>query len=249
MKSLILFLSLALASVASGADQPAIYQAALANPARTDKDRERDLRDKPADILALGEIRPGMTVVDVFGAGGYWSEILTGVVGPKGSVLLVNNAPYVEFAKKEYDARFAGDRLPGVTRLVVDPADMKLGSGSADAAIIVMSYHDLYYVDEKNGWPAIDAAKFIDQVRKSLKPGGVFIVVDHSAKTGTGSAAAQLLHRIDEAFAMADIESHGFKLVKTWNGLRNPDDDRSKLVFDPSIRGKTDRFVQVYRKT
>ena len=84
MKSLFYPCHSALAPAAFAADQPAIYQAALANPARSDKDRERDLRDKPADILALAGIRPGMTVADVFGAGGYWSEILAGVVGPEG---------------------------------------------------------------------------------------------------------------------------------------------------------------------
>ena len=141
-----------------------------------------------------------MAVADVFGAGGYWSELLTYVVGPKGSVLLVNNPPYEEFAKKDLDTRFTGDRLASVKRLVVDPADMKLGTATLDAAIIVMSYHDLYYVDEKDGWPAVDAGKFLDQIHAALKPSGAFIIVDHSAKAGTGSAAAQELHRIDEEF-------------------------------------------------
>jgi predicted methyltransferase len=248
MKALLMALSLTLSPAVFAVDAPDIYEAALANPARSDKDRERDAREQPAEVLALAGIRPGMTVADVFGAGGYWSEIMSYVVGPEGSVLLVNNAPYVEFAKKDLDTRFAGNRLSAVKRTVVDPADMKLASATLDAAIIVMSYHDLYYVDEKGGWPAIDAGKVLDQVQGALKPGGAFIIVDHSAKAGTGATAAQDLHRIDEDFAKKDLASHGFRLDRTFDGLRNPADDRSKLVFDPAIRGKTDRFVHVYRK-
>lgn len=248
MRALVTVLALLVSATAAAAgDASDLYASALSNPARSAQDRERDLRDKPADILALAGIRPGMSVVDVFGAGGYWSEILSGVVGTKGTVVLLNNPPYVAFAKKDLEARFADGRLPGVKRVVVDPADLQLDAGAFDAAIIVMSYHDLYYVDEKDGWPAIDAGRFLDQVRRSLKPGGVFIVVDHAAKAGTGATDAQTLHRIDEVFARRDIEGHGFRLEKTWDGLRNPADDRGTLVFDPAIRGRTDRFVQVFR--
>jgi predicted methyltransferase len=249
MKHLVVLLAL-LVPVALPAAEPmaADYAAALANPARSAKDRERDARDRPAEILAVAGVRAGMAVADVFGAGGYWSELLAYTVGPTGRVLLVNNPAYVEFAKKELDARFAGGRLSAVERTVVDPKDLGLGTGTLDAALIVMSYHDLYYVDEKGGWPAIDAGQFLGQVHAALKPGGAFLIVDHSAKPGTGAADAQTLHRIDEAFAQQDLEKHGFRLEKTWDGLRHPEDDRTKLVFDPAIRGKTDRFVHLYRR-
>ncbi len=232
----------------AGAAEPDVYTAALANPARSAADRERDARDRPAEVLALAGIKSGMVVADIFGGGGYWSEILTGVVGVEGSVLLVNNPPYVEFAKKELDARFGGGRLASVKQRVVDAKALGLGSGALDAAIIVLSYHDLYHVDEKGGWPAIDAAQFLEQIRSAVKPGGVFVVIDHAAQDGTGSAAAQELHRIEEAFAERDIESHGFELETRWDGLRNAADDHSKLVFDPAVRGKTDRFTHVYRR-
>ena len=249
MKALMLSLALLLAPAAFADDLKPVYEAALASPHRSDKDRERDARDKPVEVMELAQIKPGMHVADVFGAGGYWSEILANVVGPQGSVLLVNNPPYVEFAKTDLETRFADGKLPTIQRAVVDPADMKLGDGKLDAAFIVMSYHDLYNVDEKEGWPAIDAAKFLDQIHRALKPGAVFVIVDHAAAKGTGKAPAQTLHRIDEAFAKKDIESHGFTLAKTWDGLRNPADDHTRMVFDPSIRGKTDRFVHIYRKS
>jgi predicted methyltransferase len=248
MRALVVTLALVLAPAAFAQDLRPLYEAALASPHRSDKDRERDARDKPVEVLEVAGIHPGMRIADVFGAGGYWSEILAGVVGPKGSVLLVNNPPYVGFAKADLEARFADGTLTTIHRVVVDPADMKLGSGELDAVFIVMSYHDLYNVDEKEGWPAIDAAKFLDQIHASLKPGGEFVIIDHAAAKGTGKAPAQTLHRIDEDFAKKDIASHGFTLVKTWDGLRNPADEHTKQVFDPAIRGKTDRFVHVYRR-
>jgi predicted methyltransferase len=220
----------------------------LANPARSQADRERDARDKPAETYALARFKRGDTVADILGGGGYNSEILSGIVGPEGKVLLVNNTGYDNFGKKGLAERLANDRLPNVQH-VVGPSDaLGLGENVLDGAVIVMSYHDLYWVDEKDGWPQVDADKFLDQVGRALKPGGVLLVVDHSAKSGTGSSAAQTLHRIDEQFAIADFRKHGLEWVAAMPYLRNPDDDRSKPVFDPAIRGKTDRFVHLYRK-
>lgn len=111
-----------------------------------------------------------------------------------------------------------------------------------------MSYHDLYYVDEAGGWPAIDAVGFLDQLHAALKQGGSLLIIDHAAPAGAGKTVAGETHRIEEAFAKRDIESHGFRLEKTWDGYRNSADDLSKLVFDPEVRGKTDRFTHLYRR-
>jgi predicted methyltransferase len=220
----------------------------LANPARSQADRERDARDKPAETYALARFKRGDTVADILGGGGYNSEILSAIVGPEGTVLLVNNPGYDAFGRKGWSERLANDRLPNV-RHVVGPSDaLGMGENVLDGAVIVMSYHDLYWVDEKEGWPKIDAGRFLDQIVRALKPGGVLLVVDHSAKQGTGSSAAQTLHRIDEQFAIADFRAHGLEWEAAIPALRNPDDDRGKPVFDPSIRGRTDRFVHLYRK-
>jgi predicted methyltransferase len=109
-----------------------------------------------------------------------------------------------------------------------------------------MSYHDLYWVDEKEGWPKIDSDNFLKQLHAALKPGGRLLIVDHAAKEGTGSSAAQTLHRIDEAFTKKDFTSHGFAFEKAFTGYRNTTDDHTKMVFDESIRGKTDRFAHLY---
>lgn len=220
----------------------------LANPTRSAADRERDARDKPAEVLALAKFKRGDTVADLLAGGGYYSEILSGIVGPNGKVLLVNNTGYEAFGKKALAERLANDRLPNVVHLVGPSTALGMGENVLDGAVIVMSYHDLYWVDEKEGWPKIDAGQFLDQIVRALKPGGVLLVVDHSAKSGTGSNDAQTLHRIDEQFAIADFRKHGLQWEAAMPMLRNPDDDRSKNVFDPAIRGKTDRFVHLYRK-
>lgn len=221
---------------------------ALANPARSDSDRERDLRDHPADVLGLADFRPGMKIADIFGGGGYYSEIIAGIVGPRGHVRLINNPPYDGYAKKGLETRLADNRLPNVSYEVLPPEAMKLGQGTLDGALIVMSYHDLYVVDPADNWPAIDASQFIDQIVAGLKSGGVLLIVDHQARPGSGKDDAQKLHRIEDKFAIADFKAHGLAFVGSIPVLANPDDDHSLNVFDKAIRGKTDRYVHLYRK-
>ena len=248
----VLLAGLALGATVGVAAAPAapasIYARALATPGRSAEDLERDQRDRPAEVLAFAGFKPGMRIADIFGGGGYYSEILAAIVGPKGKVLLVNDPAYARFAAKGIAARFKDGRLAQVERLEVPNEALGLGTGTLDAALFVMSYHDLYFED-KDGFPRIDAAQFLEQVHAAIKPGGLLLVVDHSALPGTGKAPAQTLHRIDEKFAISDLGSHGFRLLKTYDGLRHPEDDRLKGVFDAAIRGKTDRFVHLYRRT
>lgn len=253
MRSLPLLLSsviLVIAGCASsgGKTSADAIAAAIANPVRSDADRERDLRDKPQQVLALAGFKPGMKIADIFGGGGYYSEILSGVVGPKGRILLINNQAYDGYAKKGLTARFAGNRLSNVDYEIAPPDAMKLGSATLDGALIVMSYHDLYVADPGDGWPAIDASQFIDQIAKALKPGGVLLIVDHQARADSGKSDAQNLHRIEDAFAIADFKAHGLEFSGSIPDLRNAADDHSLNVFNAAIKGKTDRFVHVYRK-
>ena len=221
---------------------------ALANPARSDADRERDGRDKPQQVLEFAGFGKGMLIADIFGGGGYYSEILSGVVGKKGKVLLVNNAPYDAFVKEELTARLTDDRLPNVAYLLVPNEAMGLGSNRLDGALIIMSYHDLFYDDTENGWPRIDSDQFIEQIVTALKPGGRLLIVDHAGREGTGSSETKSLHRIDEQFTIAELRARGLEWVGSIADLRNANDDRQLSVFDPAIRGKTDRFVHLYRK-
>jgi predicted methyltransferase len=249
MRAFLASLLLVTASGSIAAPDTAIYDQAVAHAGRSDKDLQRDARDRPAEVMAFAGFKPGMNVADIFAGGGYYSELISYVVGPGGEVLMVNNVPYEDYAKDDIKARFSNEaRLPNVTRSVVESCDLQLGTGTLDAATIVMSYHDLFYADPLGGWPKIDEPHFLDQIFKALKPGGTFLIVDHAAKAGAGSSVAFELHRIDEDFAIKDITSHGFVYVGHYDKLRNPDDDRSKTVFDKTIRGKTDRFVHLYRK-
>lgn len=245
-------LSLAFAALAGCAhvgvaDRDAIARQ-LAAPSRSADDRERDARDRPDAVLALAGFGEGETIADIFGGGGYYSEILSGIVGSRGRVLLINNAAYDAFAKKGLEPRFAGDRLPNVRYSIVPNEALGLGESTLDGALIVMSYHDLYHVDPDSGWHSIDAGQFIDQIVRALKPGGRLLIVDHAAREGTGKADAQSLHRIEEAFAIRDFKAHGLAFVGSIETLRNRDDDRSGNVFDPAVKGRTDRFVHLYRK-
>ena len=123
---------------------------------------------------------------------------------------------------------------------------LELGSETYDLILMVMTYHDVYYVADY--WPTVDREGFFKQIHSALKPGGILAIIDHSAKPGTGKNAAQDLHRIDEDFARKDIESAGFKFEASSDVLRNADDDRTIQVFEETIRRKTDRFAHRYVK-
>lgn len=249
MRTLVTLLAgILLAAPLQAAEVPDNIAKAVASAERPAKDRERDARDKPAELLAFAGVKPGDSVADFFGGGGYWSEILARAVTPGGSVTLINNVGYYGFAKEDLKERFKDGRLKEVKQRVVETPTMNLGNGQYDLIVIFMSYHDLYWVDETEGWPKIDAGSVLTQLHDALKPGGHLLIVDHAAKEGSGSGAAQELHRIDQSFTKKDIASHGFLFEKAFTGYRNTTDDHSKMVFDPSIRGKTDRFAHLYRK-
>jgi predicted methyltransferase len=222
-------------------------ESAIASTERTDKDRERDAREKPAEILAFAGAKPGMTVVDMFAGGGYYTELLAGVVGPNGKVISINNVPYEQYSKDAVKARFTEGRLKNVERRLVEVSSIHLPPKSVDLIVIVMSFHDAFWVDEKEGWPDIDTDGFIESLKRMLKPGGKLLIVDHNAPAGTGAEMAGKAHRLNEDFAKKSLTSHGFLLEKTFDGLRNKDDQLDKLVFDPAVRGKTDRYVHLYK--
>lgn len=219
---------------------------ALNNPGRLAKDLERDQRDSPGDIIALLNLKAGDRVADIFGGSGYYSEIMAQVVGQDGVVLLHNNQAYLGYVAEDMKARFDKREAPVVVRHDREPADLDLGENTLDAAIIIMSYHDLYYSEE--GWPPIDRLNFMEQIVSALKPGGRFLIVDHQAAEGAGVTAVQTLHRIEASAAQQDIELVGLVYVGGTDVLRNSEDDHSLHVFDPAIKGKTDRFVQVFEK-
>jgi predicted methyltransferase len=235
---------------ASGPTRAAdLYDAAVRHSGRTADDQKRDPLDHPAEILRLAGIKPGMRVADFMAADGYYSELLSYVVGPKGHVLLINNPSFDRWANNAWQGRIAHNRLPNVEHKTIDLNHLDLEDGSLDAILVVKVYHDLYWVDtDKNNWPTVDTPAVLDKLVKTLKPGGTLVLVDHSSKPGAGNTVASSLHRIDEAYALHDFESRGLKLVGKSDALRRSDDPRTQVSYKEPILGKTDRFVLVFRK-
>ena len=125
---------------------------------------------------------------------------------------------------------------------------MDLSARSLDAIVLVKVYHDLYWVATGNDWPKVDAQAALDSLVRALKPGGILLLVDHSAKAGTGNSDTSRLHRIDEQFARRDFESRGLKVVRTSDLLRRADDRRDQISYKEPMLGKTDPFVMAFRK-
>lgn len=226
----------------------AVYAAALAEPGRLAKDRERDAARKPDQVFKFWGVKPGMAVLDVIAGGGYMTEYASWLVGPGGRVTAFNPSAFKDFTKEDVAARYTPGRLGNVSQLWQDMNSFSVPAGGYDAAIMVQNYHDVYWVDPKYGWTKVDGPKLLATIKAALKPGGVFGVVDHSAKPGSGTAAAQELHRIEKAALIKDLQAAGFVLEGESPVLANPDDDLTKSVFDKSIRGSTDQFVLRFRK-
>jgi len=242
--------AVAMLASASMAQGDAI-DAAVAHAGRPAADITRDAADHPAQVLRMAGIKPGMKVADVLAGDGYYSELLSYIVGPKGHVYLINNPAFDNWSQPSLKNRLAGDRFANVTHETLDLNDMKLPAASLDAILLVKVYHDMYWVDTnpKSPWPKIDVSGVLDQLSRALKPGGILLLIDHSAKAGHGKADAGELHRIEEAFAVKDFESHGFKVAAKSDLLRRPDDARDLISYKGPAVGKTDRFVLVFRKT
>jgi predicted methyltransferase len=245
--SLLCMVCLLATSRADAADR---YESAVANPSRSAADVKRDALDHPADILRLSGIKPGMRIADVLAGDGYYSELASYVVGPQGKVFMINNAAFDHWSEGPLQARLQSGRLDNVEHETLDLDQMNLPPASLDAVFLVKVYHDLYWVDSGGGiWPKIDVSGVLDQLARALKPGGVLLLVDHSAKPGSGNTAASALHRIDEGYAIKDFESHGFKVIAKSDVLRRPDDARDQISYKGPMLGKTDRFVLLFRKT
>src|ERR1700689_2229081 len=150
-----LLIAIALSAFAAPGGAADLYDAAAAHRGRPPSDLPRDALDHPAELLRLAGIAPGMHVADVLAGSGYYSELLSYVVGPSGKVLLINNATYDGWSEG-LDARLAGNRLPNVEHLTVDLNHMNLPAHSLDAVLLIKIYHDLYWVGPKEKWPTID---------------------------------------------------------------------------------------------
>jgi predicted methyltransferase len=256
-----LFITLVLAACSGKHDAPATtadqavttgsadpIQAALDNPARTEADRLVDQRRKPGQVLSFLGIKPGMTVLDMFSGSGYYTELLSYVVGDTGKVYAHNNTPYLNWLKEPIKARYQPGKMANVVRFTAENNELNLPADTFDAALMILSYHDVYHVDPENGWNKIDGPLMLAQLFQAMKPGAVLGVVDHVAAAGSPPETGETLHRIDPQLARREIEAAGFVYEASSEVLANPDDDHSLHTFSDEMRGKTDRFVFRFRR-
>jgi len=222
---------------------PAIT-AALADPARPADQKARDAARHSGEIIAFAGIKPGDKVADFLMGGGYWTRILSPLVGAKGHVYAYQAAEFIS-----YRAAYGPEQDAAVKGYAnVTPSRGSLGEVAfpepLDAIITVQNYHDLHLKFA----PPEAAAYIAKRLYDALKPGGVLLVVDHVANTDPGFAVPDTLHRIDPAAARKELEGVGFKFDGESPLLRNATDPHTANVFDPSVRGKTDQFVYRFRK-
>ncbi|MDE1939282.1 MAG: class I SAM-dependent methyltransferase [Alphaproteobacteria bacterium] len=223
---------------------PSYIRTALADPARPQADVQRDAERKPADMLIFAGIKPGMHVMDMIPGGGYFTRIFAKAVGPTGWVYSFQPTELDHFSKDKKPAIYAvAADYPNVS--VIHESINKLSAPEAlDVVWTSQNYHDL----KDPFFAPADTALVNKAVYDALRPGGIYIVLDHSAPKGSGISDTDTLHRIDEAVVKKEVEAAGFKLIGESNVLRNPKDPRTIKVFDPSIRGHTDQFILKFQK-
>jgi predicted methyltransferase len=225
---------------------PAVRAAVLDAPDRDPEDKKLDAGRKPAELVAFAGIRPGMKVAELGAGGGYTTEALARAVGPTGVVYGHNTQTILDkYSGKAWSERLAkpvNKNVVKVTRPFEDPLPPE--AKDLDAVFIVLLYHDTFAMK-------VDHAKMNAAAFRALKPGGVFVVVDHSARPGTGTSDADTLHRIDEAVVRSQVPEAGFRLAAEASFLRNAGDRRDWNAAPGEAaekRGTSDRFVLKFVK-
>ena len=231
-----------MAGAAAAAATAAYVDSAVADSARPDTDRQRDASRKPAEVLAFAGVKPGMKVGELIPGGGYYTRMLSDVVGAKGHVY----AEWPEGMAKGRPQMLEGlAKIPNVTN-----ETFGAGGPAAPEKLDVFwtseNYHDLH--NAPPGAPPADVAGFNKAVFAALKPGGIYLIEDHAAAAGAGPEATSKLHRIDPAQVKTEVEAAGFKLVGQSDVLKNPADPHTDAVFNPAIRGHTDKLLFKFRK-
>jgi predicted methyltransferase len=235
--------------------------AIVASPDRSPGDRNNDVRRKPAEMLAFIGVRPGMVAMDLSAARGYTSELIARAVGPSGKVYAQNaprNPNRVAPAQPEGAAappapgtppplptlaervkNPALSHLVPISRRFEEAAPPEVADGGLDLVTLMFNYHDF-------GHSNIDRAATNRAVFKALKPGGIYVIADHSGRPGTGISEAGTLHRIEEAFLVKEVEAAGFRLAQRGDFLRNPADPRDRNTPEPPM--PKDEFVVKFVK-
>ena len=224
---------------------PVVVANALSDGRRTDTEIARDAVSKPAEIIAFAGIKPGQHVADLVIGTGYYTKIFAGLVGAQGKVWAWQPAPFVTFAAA-YAAPLTQlpPLYPNITTNAAEFRDFAPPEG-LDVAFTNQNYHDFHLA----AFPRDTADKINAAVFKALKPGGVYIVIDHYANPGGDTTqVATGVHRIDPEVVKREVLAAGFVLDGSSDLLRNQADPHTANVFDASIRGKTDQFMLRFKK-
>jgi len=217
------------------------YAAVVAAPDRLASDREVDKRRDPTQLLAYTGVRPGMKVLDVNSGGGYTTELLARIVGPTGVVYAQDSQSTVDRVKDRYAERLRNYPMKNMVRVVREYSDpVPPGVRDLDLVTLFFFYHDV------SNMSGVDRVQMNRRIYDALKPGGLFVVADHSARAGAGTSVTNTLHRIDEEVVRREVQAAGFELVGEGGFLHNPDDARDGRVFQSKVR--VDEFVLKFRK-
>lgn len=226
---------------------PKAISAAVADPARPDTDRKADVDRKPEESVAFAGVRPGQKVADLWPGGGYFTRIFSAVVGPKGHVYAVPppRRPDAPAGAPDPAARvqaIADDSHYSNVSVVSSPLPELSLPEPVDVVWTSRNYHDWHNV------PTYDVSAINKAIFKALKPGGVYVVLDHTAEKGSGVRDTSTLHRIDPEAVKQEVEAAGFKFDGQSEILRNANDPHTEKVFEASVKGKTDQFILKFRK-
>lgn len=221
--------------------------AAVADPNRPESDKQRDASRKPAETLVFTGVKPGWVVAELLPGGGYFTRIFSKAVGPSGHVYALVPAPAADAPADvpDFAARvkaIAADPNYSNVTVVVEPFSQLKAPVPVDLVWTSQNYHDLH------NFPGIDVGVFNQLVFDALKPGGIYLVLDHAAEPGSGARDTATLHRIDADIVKKEVLAAGFVLVGSSDLLRQPADSHAVKVFDPSVRGRTDQFILKFQK-
>ncbi len=222
------------------------YAAILSSKDRTDADKADDAARKPAEVLAFARIHPGQRILEMEVGRGWYTEIISAAVGPTGVVVTQNPAEFAYSAPAMKTRRDAG-HLKNVIDTTTHFDELNLPDASVDKVLWILGPHELYYTP-KGSTGLGDATKAYAEVVRVLKPGGEFIVMDHAADAGAPTTTGGTIHRVDPAVVLAMSAKAGLKYDAKNDVLANPTDDRTKRVFDATIRRHTDQFLFRFHK-
>lgn len=223
-----------------------VIEQAISHADRWAGDRDADSYRMPARILSFADVTQGMNIVDLLGGSGYYTELLSYIVGEKGKIYIQNNSLFLEYNGEKLAKRLNNSRLKNVEQLDSEFDDMKLPT-NVDVIFIALGYHDIH-VPRSNPKHMTSPAPFLKQIYRSLKPKGKLIIIDHAAKPNTGIQTTAKLHRIDEQYVMQEITSAGFKFHGSSDALRNNTDNYELDIWNKEVFHNTDRFVHLYIK-